>query len=214
MLSEAVKKSYPAPVSTKNFIQDPVNLRPMAKHLFSSLTPLFLLALLTLSGCKRATQEPKLPQDEWADCAFVTLPQLAFGRSVEEVKKHERPTGAVLSKEEFEGDGYSLLYTEYPHRGLVVRKYFFQHDRLVEVIQLIQPLSDVIDYNGSDSFTLTSKFVGWATHEGFTFFHSRIRDYYILNEEKHLQLIVLPAQIGGQGALYAEMHFSQADNAQ
>lgn len=171
---------------------------------------LLLLGFFSLlfTNCGRDKKEPKEPENKWAEYSYGTLPQLTFGRSVQDIKAEEAKTGAKLTLDQEEEYGHSLTYMNYAHKGLFVRKYFFQNDKLLEVIQLIRPMKDVIHYDGTESFTLTPKFEEWAREMGFTFIKSRVKDYILIDEAKKIRLVVLPAQIGGQGEVYAEMHYN------
>lgn len=175
---------------------------------------LFLIALLSamllsfLTGCNKPNKEPIKKENPWKQYAYGELPQLDFNKSPKEIKEEEYKMGARMVTQQDEYEGQSLIFSSYPHTGLVLRKYFFQQNRLVEVIQLIRPLSEVIKYDGKDSFTLNTTFQEWARSVGFNFSRSRVKDYYFLNEVSRLQMVVLPAQINPNGGeILAEMHF-------
>ncbi|WP_025842713.1 hypothetical protein [Porphyromonas gingivicanis] len=119
-------------------------------------------ASIFLTGCNKPNKEPIKKENPWKQYAYGELPQLDFNKSPKEIKEEEYKMGARMVTQQDEYEGQSLIFSSYPHTGLVLRKYFFQQNRLVEVIQLIRPLSEVIKYDGKDSFTLNTTFQEWA----------------------------------------------------
>lgn len=106
------------------------------------LLPIFLWILL---GCGQPT--PKEKKDSaWKNESYGELPQLEFGKQAQSIIEKELLLGCKLESNTTEGNGRSIIFSNYPNKGLVKRLYFLKEEQLVEVVQLIAPYSEVIDY--------------------------------------------------------------------
>lgn len=171
------------------------------------LLPIFLWILL---GCGQPT--PKEKKDSaWKNESYGELPQLEFGKQAQSIIEKELLLGCKLESNTTEGNGRSIIFSNYSNKGLVKRLYFLKEEQLVEVVQLIAPYSEVIDYQkDATEFSLTPKFEQWAIDMGFGLRRFRGKDYYLMNQEKKIDLSVLPAQLTLDGVIYAEMHFMRS----
>lgn len=165
-----------------------------------------------LLGCIACNTNKPQPQ-EWDGLAYTHYPQLVFGKttSPDAIIQEEKKIGGALESNTIvsqEASLRALIFNNYSIQGLSKRAYYLQNDRLTEVIQLVEPLSLVIEYKDAQSEPkLNPLFERWAKHEGFNIIKYRVKDFLLLNESAKLQLIVVPAQFAGNSRIFAEMHY-------
>lgn len=170
---------------------------------------LWSVVLFALVGC----QGNKPQSNEWDGQPYAQLPQMSFGQktSINELVQKEKGWGGTLESDTPDPNNPSthfLVFTGYPNSGIYKRAYYLKQEQISEAIQLIRPLDLVIEYKvAKDEPTLNPLFEKWARSLGYNLIRSRIKDIVLMNESAKLQMIAVPAQIGGQGEVFAEIHY-------